>query len=180
MTGYCGGKTRSGTSCRRPAGWGTDHPGEGKCKLHGGSATGRPIIHGRYSVKHRAALAEKVAQFLDDPAPGDLSHELALTRALLQDYLDRFGDGQPLPYEDMSRILDIVESVGRMVERISRILNSTALTQVEVQYLQARLADLIVKYIDDPNKRFAFMDELGASFRVRSGSAAIPARLNSE
>ncbi|MBC8590621.1 phage terminase small subunit [Wansuia hejianensis] len=36
----CGAKTRKGTPCLRPAGWGTDHPGEGKCKLHGGKSTG--------------------------------------------------------------------------------------------------------------------------------------------
>ena len=35
----CGGKLhrRDGT-CTQPAGWGTDHPGFGRCKLHGGSA----------------------------------------------------------------------------------------------------------------------------------------------
>lgn len=33
----CGGKTRSGGSCGRPAGWGTEHVGIGRCKLHGGS-----------------------------------------------------------------------------------------------------------------------------------------------
>lgn len=36
----CGRTKRdgSGDSCKRPAGWGTDHPGEGACKLHGGNA----------------------------------------------------------------------------------------------------------------------------------------------
>jgi hypothetical protein len=43
MTGdrkrYCGGKLkkRDGT-CTRPPGWGTDHAGSGRCKLHGGCA----------------------------------------------------------------------------------------------------------------------------------------------
>lgn len=36
----CGAKTRKGTPCLRPAGWGTNHPGEGRCKLHGGKSTG--------------------------------------------------------------------------------------------------------------------------------------------
>ena len=36
----CGAKTRKGTPCLRPAGWGTNHPGIGRCKLHGGSSTG--------------------------------------------------------------------------------------------------------------------------------------------
>lgn len=40
---HCGGKLRGEprddgrTHCTRPAGWGTTHPGIGKCKLHGGS-----------------------------------------------------------------------------------------------------------------------------------------------
>lgn len=34
----CGATKRSdGNPCKRPAGWGTPHPGSGKCKLHGGS-----------------------------------------------------------------------------------------------------------------------------------------------
>ena len=39
---YCGAKTRAGTPCKRPAGWGTNHVGEGCCKLHGGKSTGAP------------------------------------------------------------------------------------------------------------------------------------------
>jgi hypothetical protein len=35
---YCGANKRQGEGCcKRPAGWGTDHPGMGRCKLHGGS-----------------------------------------------------------------------------------------------------------------------------------------------
>lgn len=33
----CGGNSRAGNPCQRPAGWGTPHPGVGCCKLHGGS-----------------------------------------------------------------------------------------------------------------------------------------------
>ena len=36
----CGAKTKRGTPCKRPAGWGTNHVGEGRCKLHGGASTG--------------------------------------------------------------------------------------------------------------------------------------------
>ena len=36
----CGGKRRgaenAGKTCTRPSGWGTDHVGVGRCKLHGG------------------------------------------------------------------------------------------------------------------------------------------------
>lgn len=33
----CEAKNRAGNPCRRPAGWGTDHPGFGRCKLHAGN-----------------------------------------------------------------------------------------------------------------------------------------------
>ena len=33
----CGGAKRSGGLCAQTAGWGTSHPGVGRCKLHGGS-----------------------------------------------------------------------------------------------------------------------------------------------
>lgn|GEM_PF-1170270 len=33
----CGAKTRDGGKCQKQKGWGTDHKGTGRCKLHGGS-----------------------------------------------------------------------------------------------------------------------------------------------
>lgn len=50
----CGGKKRQGTgTCGQPAGWGTDHAGFGRCKLHGGSTT-----------SGRAAAAEDEGRYL--------------------------------------------------------------------------------------------------------------------
>jgi hypothetical protein len=34
---FCGAEKRNGKPCERPKGWGTSHPGVGRCKLHGGS-----------------------------------------------------------------------------------------------------------------------------------------------
>ena len=34
----CGAKTRAGTPCKARRGWGTDHAGYGRCRLHGGSS----------------------------------------------------------------------------------------------------------------------------------------------
>lgn len=49
----CGATKRdgSGTTCRRPAGWGTDHPGIGRCKLHGGKTES----HTRAAQREQAA-----------------------------------------------------------------------------------------------------------------------------
>ncbi len=46
----CGAKTRSGKPCRTPG------MPNGRCRMHGGMSTGRPVIHGRYS---KVALAER-------------------------------------------------------------------------------------------------------------------------
>lgn len=45
----CGAKTRKGWPCRRPAGWGTNHPGRGRCKLHGGASPGA-LVTGEYET----------------------------------------------------------------------------------------------------------------------------------
>ena len=166
----CGAKTRSGGTCKQPSGWGTEHVGEGRCKLHGGNA-GRPIIHGRYSLKHREKLAESVQKFLEDPSPGDLTAELALNRALLQDFLDRYPDGVRLPAKDIDIIYGMTDAIGRTVERISRILNQTALTQADLSYLQAVLSDLLLRYIDDPEKRIRFLGELREAFGSSDSAA---------
>jgi len=135
----------------------------GRCYRHGGASPGRPIITGRYSLTHRAALHEKMQVFLSDPRPGDLTAELALMRALLQDYLGRYGDDVALPAQEIERIMGMVETISRLVERIARMMNQTALTAAEVQLLQARLAELLVKYVPDPSQRLAFLDELAGA-----------------
>lgn len=43
---YVTGGPGDGHPCRKPAGFGTDHPGVGSCKFHGGA---KPIKHGLFS-----------------------------------------------------------------------------------------------------------------------------------
>ena len=78
---YCGAKTRAGTPCRRPAGWGTDHVGEGRCKLHGGKSTGAPPekMKGNQNAKKHGFFSRYIPQetleimgMLDEKSPADL------------------------------------------------------------------------------------------------------------
>jgi hypothetical protein len=55
----CGATTRRGTQCERPAGWGTDHPGTGTCKLHLG-CTSTQRTHAR-----RIAALRSFGQLVD-------------------------------------------------------------------------------------------------------------------
>lgn len=68
---YCGAKTRRGTSCRRTAGAGTDHPGFGHCRNHGGCSPTGTIFAARlqaaalaleYQVEPHEALLRAVGQ----------------------------------------------------------------------------------------------------------------------
>lgn len=166
----CTAKAKStGEQCNRHA-----VTGYSVCQVHGagsvkkGRAGGAPVTVGRYSLKHRASLAAKQAEFLADPSPGDLTDELALMRALLQDYLERYADGTSLPAQEIDRIFGMIREISQLVERIAKILTSTALTQAEVQYLQARIADLLNRYVTDPDERQSFLAELSAPIDVRS------------
>jgi len=132
--------------------------------MHGGTNPGPPIIHGRYSVKHRQSLANKVDQFKGAPVD-DLTQELAMLRALTDEYLGRFEDGVKFAAGDILVLRDLLESVGRMVERISKIRNSTALTAAEVTILRTQIADWIIKYVPDEN-RAAAVDELRRSVGI--------------
>jgi hypothetical protein len=174
----CGAKTKNGGTCKS---WGMEN---GRCRMHGGTNPGRPIIHGRYSVKHRASLNEKMQQFLADPAPANLMPELAIQRAFLEEFLDKVTSG-PISAKTADHVFAMTESIGRLVERITRMLNQTAITQMDIHYLQTILTDLIMKYIDDPDKRFEFLAELRSAFGSdhranRTAALAAPAEQSIE
>lgn len=88
---FCGAKTKQATAkyrtCHRPAGWGTDHPGVGKCKLHGGAS---PIKSGRYSTITRPRVRELIEKHEADADPLNILPELAAARALFEDFVERY------------------------------------------------------------------------------------------
>lgn len=148
----------SGERCKNPA-----MAGKTVCRFHGGMG-GRPPIHGRYSVTKRAELREKIEQFRGDPQAGDLRDELAVLRALLEDYLNRFDDNLDPTGADIMLIYNMIDNIGKLVERIAKILSMTALTQAELQLLQVTLIDAIKEFIPDPEQQRAFVSRIGATF----------------
>lgn len=86
----CGAAKKSdGTPCRRPAGWGTDHPGAGRCKLHGGLS---PTKHGLYSKHARGRTGEILAEVTDAEA-ADPTEEIKLASAQLAAALEKLDEG---------------------------------------------------------------------------------------
>jgi len=153
----CEAKTRNGTPCQNYA------MDNGRCRMHGGKSlkgVESPIYeHGRYSKYAPTSLQDKIAE-LDNYNLLDLADELQTQRALIAQYLQRYKDGFPLQEQNMAAIISWLNSVGIMVERIMKIRNETALTSAEIALLKSRTAELVVKYIDDPQKRRQFVIEL--------------------
>jgi hypothetical protein len=159
----CGAKTRAGSPCRRPAGHATSHPGQGRCKLHGGAS---PVRHGRYSVIRRPSVQQRLdALKAADAEPLDLLEELHLLRALTIDWIERYDtyrealcawhqDGHP----DGSRprqLLDITDA-GRLLERIARIVEIIHKTQQAqtisldtFRRLMEQMALTVARYVGD-------------------------------
>lgn len=90
---HCGGKKRqSEGTCTRPAGWGTDHVGYGRCKLHGGST--RSHSRGAGVAKARTAAATYGLPVDIDPAEA-LLDEVRRTYGHVVWLLDAIRDLEP-------------------------------------------------------------------------------------
>lgn len=73
----CGGKKRQGEgTCTQAAGWGTDHPGTGRCKLHGGSTKN----HNAHAIEEQArGLVETYGRKVETTAVEALLDEVQWT-----------------------------------------------------------------------------------------------------
>lgn len=148
---------RSGKRCKNIA-----VPGYEVCRIHGGN-TPRGLDnpnwkHGLYSKYLPENINNKVQAFLEAD-PLELVSEMALLRALLAEYVSRF-DGVNPNGRDIVLLADLAERVGKFSERINKMRNESALTGAEMAYLAARVADIVVRYIDDPDEQRAFVQDL--------------------
>jgi len=119
---------------------------------------GRSPKHGRYATKRRESLQEKIRQYREDENPAEMWEELALLRAVLQEWLDEL---ETVDEDTISVILDLQDSIRRTLDSINKIQTRTALTQAEVEYLQARMADVLKTHVPK-DRRADALDDLKA------------------
>lgn len=168
----CGAATRSGGSCKRKAGAGTDHKGYGNCAHHGGSTPN--------GVKHAARLAavpeleQLLGYELEDADPFEaLTTCIKITRAEIRFYdrrlselgsmedfadrqrveeLDREGDVHDLRKAPALSIWQVERT--KAVERLGRFSKmaidaGVAVRQVELaESLGEEIADVVASVID--------------------------------
>ncbi len=145
----CGAKRRGKDErCGHAAGFRTDHPGAGRCYLHGGST---PVKHGLYADPevHARRLRALVEKHAANPNPLDLLPELAQLRAFVEDLFDRWEsiygpDGALLAWHesflegeqaskprqviDFSAVAGVIDKVGAMADRIVKHRTDAALS----------------------------------------------------
>lgn len=162
------------SKCAREAGWGTWHIGEGACKTHGGSdkmTHASSIKNGKGAVASRNQLRRRIDDYIssgDRDSMLDLTYELAALRVLFQELVEHFPDPTDKSYTiQVSRAVTMIQATGSLVDKISRIQSRNNITAAQVMYLRAVVADILAKYLTDPDYRERAVKELMA--RVEGG-----------
>lgn len=103
----CGAAKRQGdgSPCKKPAGWGTDHPGSGKCRLHGGKTK----THRVAGVEAKAAAAVRTYGLPRDVSP---------TEALLEEV--RYTAGHVAWLRERVQELEQQDVIWGVTERVTK------------------------------------------------------------
>jgi hypothetical protein len=135
--------------------------------LHGGAT---PIKSGRYSGIKRKSFKARIKRFLADPDPLNLADEIAMLRAFLEDFVDRWdevygpdgallawhesfhtGEAAPKPRQlpDFATLTVLVDRVGKMVERIHKMKTEGAITMVTLQRITGEMATDLMAVVNE-------------------------------
>ncbi len=167
ISGLCGAKTRTGSPCSKIG------LANGRCRQHGGLSTGPRIKHGqraRPDGPARRRLSERADQFAQMGNALDLNRELAFMRAIFADWLDQ-NDENKLHQNERAEAMQIIGETGKLIERVERIRNATALTQTEMQFAQKTMAAVIVEFLPDPEIQRQFVLRMREATGARNEEA---------
>lgn len=121
------------------------------CRVHGAGgnqlakSTAANTKHGRYSRYATVILAQKSDKLLEDPL--NLTDEITLARAVLQDFLGKFEDGKRLRDQDADAILSKLESISRVVS--VEVKRRGTLTQAQAIVFLARVMTSVNESINE-------------------------------
>lgn len=183
----CGAETKSkGTPCTKPAGWRTDHTGEGRCYLHGGATP--PKSHGRYSKITRPRLAELIKEFEEDQNPSDLLPELHFLRALVVDYVERYdvitdaliawheswkqgeNEGKPRQVIDILSVGKFIGEIGSLADKIQKQKQEGVISMATFDRVTDSMGEEVVKAAQEVISDAATRTALIESIEARWGS----------
>jgi len=143
----CGAKKHQGEgTCHNEAGWGTDHVGEGNCKLHGGcTPNGRKGASLRLLEREARELFGKVVPEVgpvDNPleAYAQFAGEVMEWKGLMRSMLDELRTATQEDWLGVEHVQPVIELYERSMDRANVVLSSYARLRID-----ERLAELTEK-----------------------------------
>lgn len=115
--------------------------------MHGGTQPIRTGQHRRYQITP-IRVRELLEAHGADEKPLDLLPELALARALLQEFIERTAEddhGEQLP-----EAIRLVDKVAGIVKAIEEIKSKNALTLADLSRLMLNMGLVVRKHVTDP------------------------------
>lgn len=164
-------KSRPGQYCRRQSGYNTDHPGQGRCHLHGGRNQGAgapnnlPFVHPYNSIIHDR-LTDKWNQLAKaEYNVLDLVPEANLLRVLIVDFINRYeemsdalirwhrGDTNTKPRKvmDIADASRMIEGLSKVVERIHKMRQEGAISLETFRRVTEAMGIVVAKHVTDPH-----------------------------
>lgn len=157
-------RKKPGQRCKLIAGYKTDHPGQGRCYLHGGNIQ-KQLKHGYYSsIKHNG-IREKLEQLGNIEANVlDLVPEAQMLRALTVDFIDRYEDfvdalmewyndkdskSKPRRVMDIADAARLIDSIGKMVERIHKMRQEGAISLETFRRVTEQMGVIVARHVAD-------------------------------
>ena len=153
---YCEAKTRAGKNCRQPSGNRTNHPGTGRCWLHGGRSTGARTPEGKANQTENARthglyskiLSAKDLERLQETQEYDPSEILK----------DNF-------YLVQSRTLGLLENENRFAKEAKVLLQACAIL--------VENGELSEDFVDDGLRKILHQMDVAHLSRIYNSSAGL-------
>lgn len=142
----CGAGRRQGGACSQPAGWGTDHVGVGRCKLHGGSTPNHVKSAGRQMAQAALRALGRPADSADPQAEVlGMVAEAKGNVLTLRQWVDDLGENVTQSvyvaggYENITKSV-LVDLYGEWCDR---------LVKYSTEALKAGISERVVKVLEE-------------------------------
>lgn len=171
---YCGAKAKStGKPCRRPAGWGTDHPGTGRCRTHGG-LTPRGVDSPHFKTGMYSQYVDPAQLQGFEEWDAEVGAGLAVERRLrgimfvLEQWIYNGAvetkDGDRLPLEPQA-VAAMFNAITRCYAVVTKRLEGETIhvkfAQPEIERAFAAIGDAIGEHVSDPAEADAVVAAIG-------------------
>jgi uncharacterized coiled-coil protein SlyX len=156
----CGAKTRTGGTCRKFAGEGTDHPGIGVCKYHGGSTRSHRTRAVELEAKQRMV---KLGEPMDNARPHQVL--LGLLRASaghvawLHEEVGTLGD---LSAHESRVLLRLYDEERDRLTRIAKSCSEAGVEESHIAFQQAQATTLVQAVVTSAREIGLDRDQLAA------------------